>query len=171
MSQCPKNNNDAHVPDAIFSSQCAHCGARLDAPAVDPVVGGPRRAHYLGAPHFFNLQQACRIVNDAFPSSYGVYLVGSSLKRRDYRDVDVRCIMPDEGFAKLFPGIGNTVWRHPLWSLMCSSISLYLSRATELPIDFQIQSETEANRDYSQKDGHQRNYLGFYAAKTTEQSP
>ena len=136
-------------------------------PTVDPVVGGPRRAHYIGAPHFFNLSQACRIVCDAFEFGFGVYLVGSALNKRDYRDVDVRCIVSDADFERLFPGLGTSgaAWRHPLWSLLCSSISLYLSRASELPVDFQIQSMTEANRDYPKRE-HPRNYLGFFYQST-----
>ena len=137
---------------------------------VEPPDPPPRvrRANYIGAPQFFRLNEACRIINDAFDFGYGVYLVGSSLVRRDYRDVDLRCIVSDEDYARLFPGIGAGPWRHPFWSLLCSSISLYLSQTSGLPIDFQIQSMTEANRDYPSPE-HQRNALGlFFRAKPSE---
>lgn len=123
-----------------------------------------RRAHYIGAPEFFRLDQACRIVCDAFDFGYGVFLVGSSLRTREYRDVDLRCIISDEDFERLFPGAGEASWRHPLWSLMCSSISLQLSQASGLPIDFQIQSMTEANRDYPSPE-HKRNAMGVFLTK------
>lgn len=122
------------------------------------------RAHYIGAPQFFLLNQACRMVEEAFAFGYGTFLVGSSLVRRDYRDVDVRTIVSDEDFARLFPGCGDAAWRHPTWSLVCSAIAAYLSSASGLPVDFQIQSMTEANRDYGGPE-HKRNALGlFYRA-------
>jgi len=126
------------------------------------------RANYIGAPQFFRLNEACRIVNDAFGFGYGVFLVGSSLTRRDYRDVDLRLIVTDEDFARLFPGELGASWRHPFWSLLCSSISLYLSQVSGLPVDFQVQSMTEANRDYAAPE-HERCALGlFYPAKPTQ---
>jgi hypothetical protein len=124
------------------------------------------RANYIGAPEFFLLNQACRLVEEAFAFGVGVYLVGSSLVRRDYRDVDVRCILPDEEFRRLFPGEnGSSPWRHPLWSLVCSSISLHLSRASGLPVDFQFQSMTEANTQYP-KPEHARCAIGLFYPST-----
>lgn len=121
-----------------------------------------RRANYIGAPEFFLLNQACQIVEAAFDFGVGTMLVGSSLTKRDYRDVDIRCILRDEDFERLFPGTqGASNWRHPLWSLMCSSISLFLSKASGLPIDFQIQSMTEANHDYPSPE-HQRCAVGIF---------
>lgn len=126
----------------------------------------PKRAHYIGAPEFFLLNQACVLVEQAFGFGLGTYLVGSSLVRRDFRDVDLRCILLDEDFARLFPGVnGGSSWRHPLWSLVCSSISLHLSRASGLPIDFQIQAQTEANRDYPSPE-HSRNAVGLFFGST-----
>lgn len=125
------------------------------------------RSHWIGAPQFFRLNEACVVVERAFSFGLGTYLVGSALKKRDYRDVDVRTILLDEDFERLFPGVnGGATWRHPTWSLVCSSIAMYLSAVSGLPVDFQIQSMTEANRDYSQKEGHGRNALGlFFDAK------
>jgi hypothetical protein len=45
----------------------------------------------------FDLHNACAIIAQAYPEC-GVYLVGSSIQRRDFRDVDVRCMLPDEMF-------------------------------------------------------------------------
>jgi hypothetical protein len=114
-----------------------------------------RRANYIPAPHFYSLNQACSIVNRAL-DGFGCYLVGSSLERRDYRDVDVRFIMSDEAYDRMFWGNGG--WLNPLWSLMCTSISLWLSEQTKLPIDFQIQRQTQANLEH---DGL-RSALGFF---------
>lgn len=101
------------------------------------------RANYIAAPHYFMLNMACRSLTEAF--GYNVYLVGSSLERRDYRDVDVRCILDDAEYARLFPGLTGNPSLNAMWSLMCSSISLYLSQQSGLPVDFQIQQQTEAN--------------------------
>ena len=45
---------------------------------------------------------SCAIIVQAYPSG-GVFLVGSSLERRDFRDMDVRCMLPDHEFEALFP--------------------------------------------------------------------
>lgn len=119
------------------------------------------RAHYIGAPKFFLLNQACLVLEHAFPNSLGAFLVGSSLERRDYRDVDVRVILRDDDFERMFPGLKaneGARWRHAFWSLLCSSVSLHLSRASGLPVDFQVQSQTEANTEYPSPE-HKRNAL------------
>jgi len=123
-----------------------------------------QRANYIRGPHYFNLNMACRSVEEAFGFGYGVYLVGSSLERRDYGDVDVRCVLPDEEFARLFPGLtpGHEL-RHAFWSLLCSSISLYLSQHSGLPVDFQIQQATWANAEFPHPP-RPRSALGLFLA-------
>lgn len=128
---------------------------------------GVRRANYLPVPHVFNLNQACMVLAQAF--EYGVYLVGSCLRKRDYRDVDVRAILSDDEYDRLFPGI-VIEQHHPLWSVMCASISLYLEKATGLPIDFQIQKQSVANAKYP----GERHALGMflvYQQHKTEPAP
>lgn len=118
-----------------------------------------KRPHYLGAHDFHTLNQACRMIAEA----YGYpYLVGSCLERPDFRDVDVRCILDDDEFARLFPGThgeADILQEHSArLSLLNASITLYLSRMTGLPIDFQFQQQTRANDKYPGK----RNALGIY---------
>lgn len=120
-----------------------------------------KRANWLPAPAAFNLSMACVIVNKAF-DGFGCYLVGSSLKKRDYRDVDVRFIMSDEAFAKLFgEGFDRCPQLSPAWSLLCSSISLFLQTHSGLPVDFQIQQQTKANEEFGGP-GHERHPLGIF---------
>jgi hypothetical protein len=116
------------------------------------------RANYVPAPAFFRLNHACLVVNRAFGSGFGCYLVGSALVRRDFRDVDVRLILPDSEYARLFrdPQGG---WLNPLWSLLCVTVSLWMSQGTGLPIDFQIQSQTHANEAHP---GGARAALGIF---------
>lgn len=131
------------------------------------VIEEVKRANYLPVPHVFNLNQACMVLAEAF--DHGVYLVGSCLKKRDYRDVDVRAIVSDEMYDRMFPGC-VIEQHHPLWSVMCASISLYLEKATGLPIDFQIQKQSVANQKYP----GERHALGMflvYQQHKTDRAP
>ena len=132
-----------------------------------------QKPHYVGAPEYFRLDQACRIVWEAFEDlGFGLFLVGSSLHRRDWRDIDVRCIFRDDAFSSMFPGAnGEGDWNHPRWALTCSSIALHLSQATGLPVDFQIQSQTCANRAYATADGHMRSAIGVPRRFAPESTP
>jgi len=119
------------------------------------------RADYLHKDAAFRLTLAAQIINDAYPESFGCYVVGSVLERPDYRDVDVRCIMKDEDFDRHFPGVHdrnktNEPW-HPRYSLLCFSITAWLRQMTGLPIDFQFQRQTQANEKYK---GKRRNGIG-----------
>jgi hypothetical protein len=49
---------------------------------------------------------------------------------------------------------------------MCSSISEWLAKRSGLPIDFQIQRRTDANKEYG---GQLRNAIGlFYATESAK---
>lgn len=131
-------------------------------PLVEQEPPPMKRANYLPAPAVFNLNAACKLVNDAL-GHFGCYLVGSSLRKRDYRDVDVRFIMGDEEFDRMFPGAHPGPYiLHPLWSLFCTSVSTWLRQQTGLPVDFQIQRQTQANEEYSRRTGHGREPLGIF---------
>jgi hypothetical protein len=123
-----------------------------------------KKACYVGAPAIFALEQCCREINDAsdFEGCCGCYLVGSSLERADWRDVDVRFIIADEGFAKLFPNVRDGAWEWDArWLLLTVSISAWLSKVTGLPVDFQIQPQTHANERHK----GQRSALGIRISK------
>lgn len=123
-----------------------------------------KRANYLPAPAFFELNHACKMVNEAFAQREGVccYLVGSSLENREYRDVDVRAILPDDEFDRLFPA-AKTSEPHldATWSLMCASLALWLQQRTGLPVDFQFQRRTQANEQHPDAERHA---LGIFLA-------
>ena len=111
------------------------------------------RANYLPSPHYYALNMACTVVNRAFPG-FGCYLVGSSLVRRDYRDVDVRFIMGDADYDRMFrvaakdADSGRAGWLNAYWSLLCVALSKWLAEQSGLPIDFQIQRQTQANAQH-----------------------
>lgn len=107
-----------------------------------------KRANYVPAPHFYNLNQACSLINRAL-DGFGCYLVGSSLERKDFRDVDIRYIMDDAAYDKMFKNEDG--WLNPLWSLICTTWSAWLSQQSGLQIDFQIQKQTRANAEHDGK--------------------
>lgn len=126
-----------------------------------------KKASYVGAPAIFLLELACKQINEAFGEENGAeygccFLVGSALERPDWRDVDVRMILDDAAFRRLFPaasmtpGVAN--WEFDVrWALMTSTISAHLSKITGLPIDFQFQPMTFANERHKKP----RNPLGL----------
>jgi hypothetical protein len=68
------------------------------------------------------------------------------------RDVDVRLIMADEPYDKLADAVGLPA----IWFLGLA-IGQYLASLTGMPIDFQFQRATQANKLYG---GKRRNPLG-----------
>ncbi|UFW75223.1 hypothetical protein [Bradyrhizobium sp. WU425] len=114
----------------------------------------PRRQKfcYVGAPAIFRLELACQKLEEAWPDAFGCYLVGSCLERPDFRDVDVRMIMKDEDFAREFPDCHSLDghWEHdPKWLVMTVALAGWLREQTGLPIDFQFQPQTFANKHHA----------------------
>lgn len=100
-------------------------------------------------------------IYDAFGET--AYHVGSSTRGKSWRDVDVRLMLDDEEFDALFPGYRCAHQRDAKWALICAGISELGKRITGLPIDFQIQRATAANKLYGQsRQGHYRNPLWLY---------
>jgi hypothetical protein len=124
------------------------------------------KAIHIGAPACFVLEQCCQHICDAL-GGYGCYVVGSALDRADWRDVDVRYILSDEEFERLFPDALSGHWEHDArWLLLTVSISGWLSKQTGLPVDFQIQPQTHANERHPGK----RNAIGLRIAKEEERN-
>jgi hypothetical protein len=97
------------------------------------------RAYYLSPPDFHRLDWACRTISAAFDGK-PVYLVGSALRTPDYRDIDLRLILNDDEAANYPP---------PLRLVLNIALSDLIAKLAGLPrpIDFQIQSMTEANAE------------------------
>jgi hypothetical protein len=91
------------------------------------------------------LQKFGMIVRDYF--GHPPYHVGSSLDRKDWRDIDVRLILPDDEFEAMFGSVKNAIG-DPKLSAITLAFSALGKEMTGLPIDFQIQSTTHANRAY-----------------------
>lgn len=113
-----------------------------------------RVASYLSPPDLHRLDWACRPIKQAFGSP--PYLVGSALSRPDFRDVDLRLILPNDEIRGMF-GLdlryGGTLEQpgpNLRWQLMEIALSGLIASAAGLPwpIDFQIQSATKASSGY-----------------------
>jgi hypothetical protein len=99
-----------------------------------------------GAPATMRLEGFGQYLADAF--GHIPYHVGSSTRGKQWRDVDVRLILPDDHFDALFPGYERAHELDALWSLLCNAISELGKQMTHLPVDFQIQRQTEANEKF-----------------------
>lgn len=109
-----------------------------------------RRACYLSPPDFKRLDWACERIRDAFGEP--VYLVGSVNERPDYRDVDLRLILDDDVVERMFGADGRFgTSAQPTPCALRQLLNVALSDLIEAmanppaPIDFQIQSMSEAN--------------------------
>lgn len=100
------------------------------------------RVNFLTVSQNFDLNVACKAL-DVF-DAYGVFHVGSSLTVPDYRDVDLRCILPNKEFDQMFHG----EQRDAKLKFLNVAISEWIQARTGLPIDFQFQRMTDANEEF-----------------------
>ncbi|MGW1527554.1 hypothetical protein [Streptomyces sp. NPDC002159] len=75
----------------------------------------------VGMPATLHLNAFGRDIAEAFGQT--PYLVGSAAVGKEWRDVDVRLMLPDEQFDQLFPEHGKPDRTDGLWSLLCASIA------------------------------------------------
>jgi len=85
------------------------------------------------------------IIRDYF--GHVPYQVGSSLKTKQWRDVDVRLILPDEEFEERF-GRNHSAETNAKLAAVTLAFAALGQQMTGLPIDFQIQPQTWANEKY-----------------------
>ena len=96
------------------------------------------RASFLTVPQQYALNVACRPLASF---GYGTFHVGSSLTKADYHDVDLRCILPDDEYDRLFESDKGEAFL----LFLNAAISEWVGARTGLPIDFQFQRATQAN--------------------------
>lgn len=110
------------------------------------------------SPHqLHRLDLACRPLAGV---GFGPFLVGSAMEHSGYRDVDVRLILDDDAWDGMFGESADDkgeAHHHPWWLAVCAALSHWLSDVSGLPVDFQIQRQTQANEHYA---GLPRNSLG-----------
>lgn len=86
------------------------------------------------------------IVRDYF--GHVPYHVGSSLLSKQWRDVDVRLMLPDTEFEAQFGTLTGALV-NPKLAAVTLAFSALGKAMTGLPVDFQIQPTTWANEHYS----------------------
>lgn len=89
----------------------------------------------------WRLDEACRPIRQTFHTA--PYLVGTALTGREYRDVDVRLILEDEPYDALADQVGP-----PGMAFLGIALGEYLAARTGLPVDFQLQRQSEANEHH-----------------------
>jgi hypothetical protein len=119
-----------------------------------PAPQTKRRGSYLAVGQQFNLEHQCRLLTAAFGACS--YQVGSSLQHRNFRDVDIRCILNDEEYDAVINGNDARL------KLFNTAISEWLAARTGLPVDFQFQRMTQANAEFDE----QRSFVGATFSRT-----
>lgn len=99
-----------------------------------------RRATSLSPPEFYLLEHWGRTIRLSFGEH--PYLVGSVARAEEWRDVDVRLMLPDDHFAELAPN-------PPQLAALNVAMSLWGQHVTGLPIDFQFQDTTTTNAEHN----------------------
>jgi hypothetical protein len=115
----------------------------------------------VGMPTTLLLDEFGYLVWAAFGAT--AYHVGSSVLNKQWGDVDVRLILEDEAYERMELGDPKHPHMNEKWVALTLAFSALGKDMTGLPIDFQIQQQTEANATYSQSDGCVRSALGCIA--------
>lgn len=113
-------------------------------------------------PHALLLEQFARVVYEAFGEV--PYHVGSSMPgsgNRNWRDVDVRLMLDDDQYEAMGFGDPERTHDNAKWVAFTLAFSALGKQMTGLPIDFQIQQTSHANRLYLPSGGHGRSALGI----------
>lgn len=119
----------------------------------------------VGMPHALKLDEFGSQLWSAFDKP--AYLVGSALKGKNWRDVDVRMILDDDEYEKMGFGNPRDTHRNAKWVAYVLAFSALGREMTGLPIDFQIQQQTLANEQYPTR-GNPRSALGIIELRITK---
>jgi hypothetical protein len=112
----------------------------------------------VGMPQEILLRRFGNYVYDAFGEM--PYHVGSSLRGKDnWRDVDVRVLLPDEEWERLGLGDPRIPQTNARWTAITLAWSTFGRAMTGLPIDFQLQQRTAANAEFTRENGCPRSAL------------
>ena len=118
--------------------------AKRQATAPGAARGEDTMKHNLG-PHQFLLLD---FYGQAVLAAWGEpgYLVGSSQRGEPWRDIDVRVMLDDAVFERRFSGASGDRHASRAWRAEMLAWSTLGERMTGLPIDFQVEPISEANR-------------------------
>lgn len=110
----------------------------------------------IGMPAQLFLNEFGQLILDAFGEV--PYWVGSSARGPGWRDVDIRVMLDDDRYAAEGYGEPHNPHSNPKWVATVKVWSAYGKALTGLPIDFQVQQTSWANKEYS-KPEHTRSAL------------
>lgn len=96
----------------------------------------------VGHPAYLWLNEFGAMVTAALGAT--CYQVGSSVNSKQWRDVDVVCIMDDETFKEWF-GRVEVCHTNNLFHVLTLAFCELGKRVTGLPVDFKIQQQSDAN--------------------------
>jgi hypothetical protein len=102
-------------------------------------------------PATIKLHRFGRVCRDAFDAT--AYLVGSALHTTDWRDVDVRVILSDEEYERQIGELRHPPILNARYAALCEAFSALGREMTGLPIDFQIDQQSDANERYDKARG------------------
>lgn len=97
---------------------------------------------YVGMPKALYLDMFGRYVRDMFDSD--VFLVGSALKTKDWKDIDVVVVISDSLWNNLGFGDPSNRFKNKKWISYCLSISSFGKSLLGCEVDFQIHSKTHS---------------------------
>lgn len=97
-----------------------------------------------GMPAELWLNQFGLLLQDAY--GHKAYQVGSSVHSKEWRDVDVRLMLPDDEYDAMFGDVAGRM--NPKFAALTLAWSALGKQMTGLPIDFQFQRLSEANEKY-----------------------
>jgi len=93
------------------------------------------------------------------------YLVGSALFGKQWRDVDIRLILDDKEYERLGLGDPELPHHNGKWVSLCMAYAALGKQMTGLPIDFQIQQMTHANKKFAGG----RSAIGFVSLRIVKE--
>lgn len=97
-----------------------------------------------GMPAELWLNKFGMLLQDAY--GHKAYHVGSSLFSKDWRDVDVRLMLPDDEYDAMFGDVRGSA--NPKLTALTLAWATLGEKMTGLPIGFQFQRLSEANESY-----------------------
>lgn len=100
----------------------------------------------VGIPQTLYLDQFATILNDVFGEI--PYHVGSSVKSKKWRDVDIVVMLDDEVWKAMNLGNPDNPHENGKWVGYCMAFSELGKKITGLPIDFKLQQTSWANRKH-----------------------
>ncbi len=96
----------------------------------------------VGMPAWLLLNEYGRMLHQAFGAP--PYLVGSALRTKSPRDIDVRLVLDDARYRALVGNPAECDRAGTRWAMLCAAFSALGRQITGLPIDFQVKTQAAA---------------------------